>query len=391
MMNLLVIDYLKTHTFQQLETEHGVNARPSKCFSKFSLNYDMLDAQAGAEISGQCRGLIIRPKSVIGQQTWKDVLVGDCDIIAYPLHRFYNHGDYNCAKLNWQDVTIYEKIDGTMIALYHDSLQGRWCVATRSVPEADIPMSMHEITFSDLFWMALEKTVTVPIEHLLGRLQKNVTYVFELTSPLNQVVIPYNEYRVTLLASRDNKTGIEMHLDRHVALNLPFPKQWKLSSVEDIVKFVDAANPLELEGAVVCDAGFNRIKIKNKSYVLAHATKDSVCASPRNAMEIVLRKKVDDITPLLDPLTAQKMIEMQDNVKKYLEKINVNFKIWKDLSQSRKDFALKVISSKEWNAPYFAMWENKATSSSNYIEILVESNKLTPTTIDNVLFAVNAI
>lgn len=60
-MDPLVKDYLLTHSFRQLEEEHGVCTRPNATFDKFSLNYDQLLVKNGDPIAEQCRGLVIRP------------------------------------------------------------------------------------------------------------------------------------------------------------------------------------------------------------------------------------------------------------------------------------------------------------------------------------------
>jgi hypothetical protein len=41
----------------------------------------------------------------------------------------------------------------------------------------------------------------------LNSLDKSFTYVFELTSPLNRVVVKYADYRITILAARETANG----------------------------------------------------------------------------------------------------------------------------------------------------------------------------------------
>ena len=123
-MDLLVTEYLKTHTFQQLEDEHGVCARKSSDGSKYSLNYDMIMVKSGDKLAEQCRGLIVRPWSWLGLVTagedWKNHVVGDTTTLAWPMDRFYNHGDAAGAQIDWSDpaLRVLEKLDGTMVILY---------------------------------------------------------------------------------------------------------------------------------------------------------------------------------------------------------------------------------------------------------------------------------
>ena len=165
---------------------------------------------------------------------WRDEIVGDISVVAWPMNRFYNHGDPTAANIDWNDnrLRVYEKLDGTMCVLYWDHVCDRWHVATRSVPEADVPINkgnivVGDITFSELFFIALHKTLleysttscsasvqcdsnvnrfvvnqSPEVSLFLSTLNKGITYVFELTSPHNHVVVKYEEPRVTLLAAR---------------------------------------------------------------------------------------------------------------------------------------------------------------------------------------------
>lgn len=397
-MTPLVIEYLRTHTFKQLEIEHGVYTRPTTDFNKTSLNYDMIDAKPTDELACQCRGLVIRTQFQLTEETWSNTIPGECTVLAWPLNRFFNLGDGNCAPVNWSNTIIYEKLDGTMIVLYWDPKPSKWCVGTRAVCEADLPVSLSLHTFSDLFWMSLGMSTQLSVEQVCDALQKDVTYVFELTTPVNQVVVLHKDYRVTLLATRHTQTGVESLVGDHAKrLGVATPRVWELKSPADIEKFVDDADPKVLEGAVVCDIDFNRIKVKNKSYVLASKAKDSISSSPRNAIEIILRKKADDIVSLLDDITAKTLLTMQDNVRTVFQNIDKTYvdclarSTGADAKETRKNFAINVMSSGVWYSPLFAMYEKKALNVRDYIDKLIDADKLTPSILDSVLTAIKDI
>src|SRR5690348_14206266 len=117
MLRLEVIDYLKTHTFHELKEEHGVAARPNSTGDKFSLNYDTIMAKPNNSLSNQCRGLVIRPlvSLDVANENWQDQVVGDVQILAWPMFRFFNLGDANAAQVDWNDPNLkaYDKLDGT--------------------------------------------------------------------------------------------------------------------------------------------------------------------------------------------------------------------------------------------------------------------------------------
>lgn len=149
---LLVQDYLLTHSLLDLENEYGVFASFSKDGSKFSLNYDQILVRDSDELSQQCRGLILaaadgssyRPQAEVdgSKLKYSHITPGATQVVAMPFKRFFNLGQGSAAKIDLDStVRIMEKMDGTLIILYHDQLKNEWHVATRSVPEADVPLN----------------------------------------------------------------------------------------------------------------------------------------------------------------------------------------------------------------------------------------------------------
>ena len=406
---LHVRGYLLDHTFQQLEDEHGVCARPSQCFTKYGLNYDMVLARSGDPVADQCRGLIVRPLQIARLKDagdgWKHQKVGLVEVVAWPMERFYNHGDPKAIDIDWSapGLRVYEKLDGTMCVLYFDHLKHHWCVGTRSVCEADVPVSdslgmLPGTTFADLFWSALHQTLPAgfgptPRDVLgrridfLERLDPYLTYVFELTGPHNRVVVRYDEPRVTLLAVRDTATGHELGIDAgHVTPFVPRPATWDIHSASGLVAFVDAADPAKVEGAVVCSAAFERLKVKNKQWVLSSRAKDMVTVSRRSALEAVVLGTIDDVLPLIDGETRAQLQAMIDGYRAHCLRVDARFAQWRDeAAGSRKAFAGFVCASDEQTPPYFAMWEGKAPSMHAWAKDMAERGKLTPTNLDVML------
>ncbi len=403
-MEPLIKSYLKNHTFQQLEDEHGVCVRFSNDESKFSANYDQIIAKNGDQLTEQCRGMVIRPlqfeKKYFGDE-WKDAIVGDVEILAWPMNRFYNHGDPAAAQIDWADssLRVYEKLDGTMIVLYWDPLYQKWCSATRSVPDADLPifaghLEIGDATFSDLFMRALVETRggvtwTVDGPDKVVHLNQELTYVFELTSPYNRVVVKYDAPRVTLLAVRHTKDGNELRIEDVRMQHVQRPRVWDLRDPISLAAFIDSANPAELEGAVVCDSQFRRLKIKNKAWVMSSRAKDMVTSSPRSALECVILEKLDDVIPLVEKDIGDKMLEMQVQYSHFCEKIDKNVTKFKleavQATNPRKRFAEQVMLENDWTAPYFQLWENRAPGARALIKSMLESGKLSSTSLDTII------
>lgn len=359
---LNVQTYLLTHSLDELALEHGVYARFStKNPAKFSLNYDQLEAKDADVISQECRGLVLSSGTALAS---KAVVVGPTQVLAYPMHRFFNYGQGAVAPVDFEhpDTKFYEKLDGTLCMLYFDPSSPEWCVATRSVPDADLPMDgFGALTFSDLFWKAFHESggnVSVLAQNT-GK-----TFCFELCTPDNQIVVRYDDYKVFLLAVRDN-LGKNLAVEDFGGLCVPLAPSYRLGSVSDMLNFVSSREPSKFEGIVACDHNFNRCKVKNAGYMALGKIKDSVAKSPRAVMEIVLLGQEDDVMPLCQP-PIQKMIL------NYKEKIVELFHAWDALytqiyDPDRKTFALAVDAAGANMGYMMTRWQGRCSSAHDWV------------------------
>ena len=416
-MQPLVIDFLRTHTFAELEDAHGVCARPNVLGDKFSLNYDQIKSKGGDPVSEQCRGMVIRPRelkrvrtllshydSMTKEAQWRrQVFAEGFEVLAWPMCRFYNFGDDHAAKVDWNDkgLRVYEKVDGTCIICYWDPYHDKWHAATRSVPEADLPirgddLAIGDMTFAQLFLKALvltrEEMSGKPIDwevtgpDTVVHLSKECTYVFELVSRHNQVVVDYPEPRVYLLAVRHLPTGREVPIEEVRMEHVRRPRTWPLRDAVSVGAFVNAADPKQLEGAVACDGDFRRMKIKNLGYVIAHKSKDTVTASPRNALEAIIAEKIDDVVPIVPKDVGDKMLLMQAAYARFCSTIDqaaARFKA--EAAGSRKLYAEKVRESGLWAPPFFQLWEGKVADAHSWIRGNFDRNKLPDSSLDTIL------
>jgi len=406
MVQPLVVEYLTTHTLKQLEDEFDVRSRPSKNFDKFSLNYNEI-SPPGVKLSEQCRGLIIRPspefvtKCILSSEDeWRNVIVGNIELLAWPLNRFYNVDDCNAAKVDWSSAQtcVYEKLDGTMCILYWDTKREQWFVATRNVPEADniVGGMNNNETFYDLFMIGMKNTYekltdkhiwfTVNHPDDVLNINKALTYVFELTSPHNKQVVNYNNTQITLLSARLIATGEELHLNEIYLTNVCRPMYWaNFNDPVSLKEFVEKSDPTKLEGAVVCDNKFNRIKVKSKAYVTASRSKNVIVSSRRNALDAIIRGTLDDVLPFVSGEIATELIQLREKTKLYYKRVDDNFVAWKTVSETRKSFAEKVIMSNKWPKPYFDMWSGKFINALECITDTLKSGRMSTSMLDAML------
>jgi len=394
---LLVQEYLLTHTFGQLAAEHGVYASFAKAGHKFSLNYDQIEAKESNPLAQECRGLVLASKDghihtpVINPGVKPDfnhISPGETTILAYPMNRFFNHGQGCAAQIDWSDpkLAILEKLDGTLCIIYFDLFTDKWCVATRSVSEADLLMDNGLFTFRTLFEKALTDTTGYSFDVFTRYLNKAYTYCFELTTPYNRIVVDYKSNGITLLAVRGLVTLQELDMKHPVVdllpTSLPIVQAHTYTSVEDLVNWVSSLNPMEHEGVVVRDSKFNRIKVKNAAYVAYNKLNDKLGSSERNCMQFILLEKDDDVASFLPADIVNNMQQLKEGLQKSIHEHDLVYDIAKTVVDvanpgSKKEFALAVQKAVEhgktinrviWTAPFFAMWDGKASSMKDFIQ-----------------------
>ena len=222
------------------------------------------------------------------------------------------------AEINWSDpkLAVLEKLDGTLCIVYFDPFTNKWCVATRSVPEADLFMDNDIFTFRTLFEKAVEDTTELTFDALTGLLDKNYTYCFELTTPYNRIVVYYPNNGITLIAVRDLTTHKEVDFSHDVVQYLncvvPFVQAHTYTTIDELLTWVSSLNPIDHEGVVIRDANFNRIKVKNAAYVATSKIRESLATSPRNCLELILLGKDDDAASFLPQEIQANLVSLKD-------------------------------------------------------------------------------
>lgn len=391
---LLVQQFLQTHSFRELQEQHGVYASFSKSGHKFSLNYDQIEAKENDPLAQECRGLILSSmdgaplphtqengdpnrKAILAQ-----VVPGDTRVLGFPMKRFFNHGQGSAANINWSDpnLAVLEKLDGTLCIVYFDPFTNQWCVATRSVPEADLIMDNGVFTFRTLFEKALyDTTGGLPFDQFSKLLDDNITYCFELTTPYNRIVVNYPDCRITLLAGRklSNLQEIDPNTIKPDA-SIPVVQAHSYSSIDELLNWVSSLNPLEHEGVVVRDSDFDRIKVKNAAYVAYNKLHDRLGTSERNCLELILLEKDDDAIPFLPEVIANNLRQIKVGLQNAIEFHQLSYDIVADIANAelpgdKKVFAINLnnLAAQKgkylWTAPLFQIFSSKVSSMKDFV------------------------
>lgn len=377
---LLVQKFLEIKSFGDLAKEHGVYASFSKSGKKWSLNYDQIESKDDDLLSQECRGLILSSEDgksflsqaieINGKLSFDHICPGKTKILNFPMKRFFNYGQGACANIDWNDVdlSVESKMDGSLINLYFDPFLNFWCVATRSVPEADLLMDNGTYSFRLLFEKVLKETYNFSFKELTDKLNINCTYCFELTTIYNRIVVNYITNKITLLSIRDINTLQELKIDDLIvnSIGIPTVQKYSFTTIEELITLVSTFSPLEHEGVVVKDSNFNRVKIKNINYVMYNRARDVIC-NDRAFITLILNEKEDDFMEFLPPEFKARTIELSHKLGKFKIQLMEDFYDCLNNSSSKKEFALLIQQKKIWGAPLFSMFDKKCIDFKDYI------------------------
>jgi len=417
MANPLVLDYLRTHSLVDLFAEHGVRASVSPAHPyKASFNYDQIAARNDDPLAAQCRGLVLTTADATPFPTTTPP--GEVFVLARPMDRFFNlgHGpdgsaDVVDADLSHPDARVYEKLDGTLCILYYDpfllvrpaakmgclesqAVYGDWCVATRSVPDADrVIDGFGDHTFRSLFEQAIDNNAArsmiagqVPegVPRTFGEftrpLDQRLTYCFELTSPrAGSGVVSYDEDEIWLLAVRERDTGREVPPETVNGIGICVAPHHAVgtSSVAAARALVEARSPRDAEGVVVrlrqksCGA-YHRVKLKSLAYAAAHGLSGDAASSPRNLLRIILTDRWDDVRVTVKPHLRDHGDALASGLAAWLVRIDDEFKrimqATAGLDNARREFALAVQAAKLPIAPMISIWTAKVDTARGWVD-----------------------
>ena len=264
--------------------------------------YSQIDSDFNIKLVRECRGI------VLNEDTFEPVVV--------PFFKFGNYGESYCPNIDWKNCWVGQKIDGSLIKVVKFkkglliSTNGTIDAFKASLPEQ---IGCPAKSFGDLFCLALQNAyheyqdysrknhlacfdwILTSTQWLSTLLKEGQTYMFELTSPYNKVVVGWSEIRAFFLGVRDNTTLEETYFTDH-SLSQWFktPKVFPLRSVDECIAAAEKLGTDE-EGIVVCDKQFNRVKIKSPTYVALHHMKNNGVLSYERGIEIVRGNELGEV------------------------------------------------------------------------------------------------
>ena len=244
--------------------------------------YDQLNSDLGNEIVQECRGLVLDAVSL--------------EVVSFPFTKFFNYGEPLAVDVDWKTAYCTQKIDGSLVKVVN--LDGNFLISTNGMIDAfkcNLPENYGRPfdTFGELFMEGL-KFYGLTKEDFPRLFKPGITYMFELTSPWNQVVVNWAETKVWFFGQRDNSTFKETFFgDSELADVFDTPKVYPITNVDECVEAAKEL-PDNEEGYVVVDKDFNRIKIKSPRYIQLHYMAGNQIWSPTRVMEIIRDNEISE-------------------------------------------------------------------------------------------------
>lgn len=253
------------------------------------LEYNQLASDFNEPLVRECRGSIFRLEGA------------EWICVAHPFNKFGNVGEAYVPEIDWQSAVVYEKIDGSLMKMWYD--RGEWHLSTNGTIDAfKAPLGDFGISFGDYFLDAFRSMIPMlredininPWEYLIKQLDKSYIYMFELVGPKNRVVISYEKPLIYLLGARSIYTHHEARPDQlYEQLFFAKLKTYALPSLKKCIARAKKMSKDE-EGFVVCDANFNRAKIKSPEYLIAAQLRNNGVITRRRLLQIIWDGKIDD-------------------------------------------------------------------------------------------------
>ena len=261
-------------------------------------NYDIM-ADFTDEIVRECRGVIV------------DLINGV--VVCRPFDKFCNYGEKGADNIDWRSAKVQDKIDGSIMKVWYWS--GKWRISTNKTINAFVAPLGDNGNFGDKF---LEAAENVGLD--FDALNIAYTYIFELVSPENRVVIDYIETTWWHLGTRNNLTGEEVY--RYIGVQQP--NEYPITSIKECIEAAKNLNVtgelVEKEGFVVVDANWHRIKVKSPDYVVVHHILPNGGITDEKIFENIRNGEIEEILVYV-PSLKERIQKMREKMELFEEKV----------------------------------------------------------------------
>lgn len=288
------------------------------------------------------------------------------EVVCWPFRKFGKYNDSYADKIDWSTAKVLEKIDGSIIKLWFNKLEGKWIFSTNGIILAENAHIRRDDNRSFLDLIIATDQYRLLKQYIdFGYLDKNTTYIFELVSPENVICINYHKDVLFHIGTRNNLTGEE---SSYTLSNIPHPREYCLNNLEECITASNFANSIgggkisacTNEGFVVVDANFNRIKIKTPIYSIIHNIVSGSDVSRKLLITLIHDKRIDiesmcEEFPDIAHIMRYYSFKYDELIYQMNLFINKSREIYKRLNKDRKAFSSRIPNCKFTNIAYMAI------------------------------------
>lgn len=285
------------------------------------------------------------------------------EVVCWPFRKFGRYDEPYADKIDWSTAEVQEKIDGSIIKLWFDKINKKWIFSTNACINAvNAPCKISANSTYTNYLELIESCYNFDIiQYKLKGLDTDKTYIFELTTPSNQVVVKYTRSRLFHIGTRSNITGKE-YSTRDIGGYLSGIETAAefvgLKNLDDCIAYLDMFTRdsdgriigCEFEGFVVVDKNFNRVKIKDPIYIVLH----NIASNSETSVKLLVKYLIDgklDITSLSEqfPELAHYLKYYDFRVTEFMNRanafINITRTLYEKSSCDRKKIAMIIKDS----------------------------------------------
>lgn len=301
--------------------------------------YSQIESPMGDPLVQECRGIILDSAK-------------DWAVVSFPYKKFFNHGEGHAAPIDWATAKVFEKADGSLMTLYFYDMQ--WQVASSGTPDAGGEVYGTGISFSSLFWKVWKELHY----NLPDNQDQGMCFMFELCTPFNKQVVQHKANRIIFHGTRNLDPKTTDYLEEIGSLDVFSKdygweeiKSYPLGTIDDVMKSLEFIPATDGEGYVICDAAFNRIKVKTPQYVALHHMRDGM--GSKRMLEVVRSNESEEFLTYF-PEFKSMHAQVKEKYNELREKIEQSWDKVKDMpkggtpeesKQRQKEFALAVKST----------------------------------------------
>lgn len=320
----------------------NVSYEPGLLLFCYDFNPDFSD-----EVVKCCRGIILYQE--------------DFSVACYPFDKFNNYNSALADEIDWESARVLDKLDGQIMKIWFNKLNNKWNLSSNTCIFAEKSFGDSSgKSAAELFNLAEDK-----VDYT--KLDKNNTYIFELTSKFNTIVIKYDETHIWHIGTRNNNTGLELETD----IGIRKPASHEIRSLEEAIDTINRLCDMgdKREGFVVVDKNYHRIKVKSNYYLQLHYSGMQMMGGRIGAIKTFRESSIDEIFedhPELRPAIRFYQWQFEELKDKYRKEI-AQFKVIASEVRDKKEFVKRIGKHKD-RALAFKVYDNPEYTEDDYID-----------------------